>query len=291
MRLNLSILYRGTLSSCNYECPYCPFAKHWESPQELLKDRRGLERFVDWVSRRDGDRISVFFTPWGEALVRRWYRDAIVQLSHLPHVPKVAVQTNLSCQLAWLEQADVDKIGLWCTYHPGETTLESFLRQCQRLASLGVAHSVGCVGLREHLVEIQRLRDALSPSTYLWVNAYKSSPDYYDEPLLTSLEAVDPLFPINNQRHASQSRACRTGVSVVTVDSDGDVRRCHFVKDKIGNLYDERLESVLYERPCPNETCGCHIGYVHLEHLKLDGLFESGVLERIPKGLAASEQM
>ena len=25
--MNLSILYRGPLSSCNYACGYCPFAK------------------------------------------------------------------------------------------------------------------------------------------------------------------------------------------------------------------------------------------------------------------------
>src|SRR5690606_24541191 len=74
VRLDLTILYRGTLSSCNYDCPYCPFAKHWESPAELAADRRGLARFVDWVSARTDDRLALFFTPWGEALVRQWYR-------------------------------------------------------------------------------------------------------------------------------------------------------------------------------------------------------------------------
>ena len=29
--MNLSILYRGPLSSCNYGCEYCPFAKHRET--------------------------------------------------------------------------------------------------------------------------------------------------------------------------------------------------------------------------------------------------------------------
>ena len=117
MRLDLTILYRGTLSSCNYNCPYCPFAKHWESPAELAADRRGLARFVEWVGQRD-DRLALFFTPWGEALVRQWYRAAVVQLSRLPQVTKVAVQTNLSCSLDWLREADVAKLhaaGLWAT--------------------------------------------------------------------------------------------------------------------------------------------------------------------------------
>lgn len=283
MRLELSLLYRGTLSSCNYECPYCPFAKHWESPQELAEDKKGLERFVAWVASRETDQISVFFTPWGEALVRHWYREAVVQLSRLRHVPKVVVQTNLSCKLDWLAETRADKIGLWCTYHPGQTNLNAFLGQCQQLMDLGVAHSVGCVGLSEHLHEIELLRDELPASTYLWVNAYKSVQEYYDTELLKSFEAIDPLFPINNRKHSSRGRSCRTGQSVVTVDSAGDVRRCHFVKNVIGNLYDGTFESSLSQRPCPNETCGCHIGYVHLEHLELDRVFGNQVLERIPK--------
>ena len=35
----LRILYRGPLSSCNYGCPYCPFAKHHETAAELKVDR------------------------------------------------------------------------------------------------------------------------------------------------------------------------------------------------------------------------------------------------------------
>jgi biotin synthase-like enzyme len=35
----LSVLYRGPLSSCNYDCHYCPFAKHHETSAELRRDR------------------------------------------------------------------------------------------------------------------------------------------------------------------------------------------------------------------------------------------------------------
>lgn len=289
MCLELSILYRGTLSSCNYDCPYCPFAKHWESQQELAEDRRGLERFVEWVASRTGDKISVFFTPWGEALVRSWYRDSIILLSHLNCVPKIAVQTNLSCQLDWLELAETSKLGLWCTFHPGQTPLDSFLRQCRRLEELNISYSVGCVGLREHEAEIQRLRALLPDSTYFWINAYKSKPEYYDEDLIQSFKAIDPLFPLNNQRHPSQGKSCRTGQKVITVDSTGDARRCHFVKDVIGNLYQPDFESVLTPRACPNDTCGCHIGYVHLEHLELDRVFGESILERIPVSLVSHD--
>lgn len=282
MPLALSILYRGDLSSCNYDCPYCPFAKHWESPEELQRDREGLTRFVEWASARTHDRLSVFFTPWGEALVRNWYRRAIHELSHLPQVHKVAVQTNLSCALNWLKAARREKLGLWCTFHPRQVDRAAFLAKCAQLRELGVRHSVGCVGLREHRTEIEALRRDLPAETYLWINAFKSTPKYYDEALIEAFEQIDPLFPINNTRHASKGRECRTGHQVITVDGRGDMRRCHFVDQIIGNLYEPDFENALAPRVCPNATCGCHIGYVHLPHLKLDAVFGDGLLERSP---------
>jgi sulfatase maturation enzyme AslB (radical SAM superfamily) len=48
LRMDLSILYRGPLSSCNYGCEYCPFAKREESYAQLETDRVALLRFVAW---------------------------------------------------------------------------------------------------------------------------------------------------------------------------------------------------------------------------------------------------
>lgn len=69
MALNLSILYRGPLSSCNYGCEYCPFAKRSETAAQLAVDRQALERFINWVAERHDDQSGVLFTPWGEALI------------------------------------------------------------------------------------------------------------------------------------------------------------------------------------------------------------------------------
>ena len=61
--MKLSILYRGPLSSCNYGCDYCPFAKHRETYAEHQHDQQALERFLNWVANRAGDQIGIFFTP------------------------------------------------------------------------------------------------------------------------------------------------------------------------------------------------------------------------------------
>lgn len=283
MALNLSFLYRGPLSSCNYECGYCPFAKRDESAAELERDRRALTRFVDWIAARSPlDRFGIFFTPWGEALIRRWYCAALVRLTNLPQVKRAAVQTNLSCSLDWVEACDRHKLALWTTYHPTQTTRARFLARCRELEQRGVRFSVGVVGLREHFAEIEALRRALPEHVYLWVNAYKDEPDYYRPGEVEWLTTLDPLFPFNNRRHPSLGHLCRTGQSVLSVDGDGTLRRCHFVKVPLGNLYDGAIEDILTERPCPNATCGCHIGYVHMPELGLYEVFGEGVLERVP---------
>ena len=280
--MNLSILYRGPLSSCNYGCDYCPFAKHSETAQEHETDRKALVRFTSWVASRKDDRIGILFTPWGEALVRKRYHDAIIELTSMPNVGKVAIQTNLSCRLDWTERCDKNKLGLWATYHPTQTTRPRFLAQCQELDRRGVRYSVGVVGLQEHAEEIEVLRQSLPPHVYLWINAYKRRSDYYTVADIQRFTAVDPLFPINNQYHPSLGRDCRAGHSVISVDGDGVMRRCHFIKTPIGNIYEANFEAALQRQPCTNDTCGCHIGYVHMDELKLYDVFGEGVLERIP---------
>jgi hypothetical protein len=287
--MDLSILYRGQLSSCNYGCEYCPFAKHFETPDELRADQDSLDRFVSWCVARSQTNLSVFFTPWGEALVRSWYRKAITMLSLSPNIRRVAVQTNLSCSLDWLTAVDPAKLGIWATYHPGEVSRDQFLRKCLTLLDLGIHFSVGVVGMKEHLVEAQALRAQLPDEVYLWINAYKRAADYYDTAQFAAFEAIDPLFPINAKNHPSLGRPCRTGQSVISVDGDGVVRRCHFIKTPIGNIYDPVFEQSLQPRDCTNNTCGCHIGYVHMPELKLYELYGPGILERVPAKLPVSQ--
>ncbi len=281
MSLRLDILYRGPLASCNYGCEYCPFAKRKDTRDQLTTDRTAWQRFVARVAGLPPeDRVGILVTPWGEALIRRWYQQGLAQLSHLPQVTRVAAQTNLSGSLAWIADARPERLALWCTYHPEWTTLEAFLAQCRRLDAAGVGYSVGVVGQREYADAARALRAALPPQTYLWINAVKALAYTPDE--LAGWEAIDPLFRINAQRWPSRGAACGAGERAITVDGEGTMRRCHFIKDPIGNFYDERWRDALVPRACTNVDCHCHIGYVHLDYLELDKGFATGLLERIP---------
>src|SRR5687767_8385196 len=173
-----SILYRGSLSSCNYACDYCPFAKTRNTREELRRDAAELERFADWVEGRP-EQIGVLFTPWGEALTHRSYQRVMSRLSHRPNVWRVAIQTNLSAPLDWLKAANVQTLALWATWHPSQISMECFLRQCRVLDDFGARYSVGVVGLKETIPKIEELRRKLPRSVYLWVNAWKREAGYY----------------------------------------------------------------------------------------------------------------
>ena len=278
-----NILYRGPLSSCNYDCHYCPFAKTRSTPAEVSADRASLERFTAWVATQVDRSIGVLFTPWGEALVHQHYRDAMLTLAALPNVYRVAVQTNLSADVVFLAEAAPDKVALWASYHPEEVSEARFLSRCGDLDRTGTRYSVGAVGLREYLPAIESLRARLNPNVYLWINAYKDEgTDYYDAHDLARLMAIDPYFGLNRQDYGSAGRACAAGHTSFTVDGDGDARRCHFIDDVIGNIHDARFEQQLHAEPCTRQICDCHIGYVHRPELDLYRLFGDGVLERIP---------
>ncbi|MCA1859369.1 STM4011 family radical SAM protein [Janthinobacterium sp. HSC-3S05] len=278
----LSLLYRGTLASCNYACGYCPFAKKRDSRATLARDAREVARFTSWVAAQKRD-ISVLFTPWGEALVRRHYRAAMQTLAALPHVRQVALQTNLSGPLNWLQAMDgLEKIGLWCTYHPDQTTLIRFLERCARLDTMGVRYSVGAVAMNEHLEAIRALRAALPAHVYLWLNAYdRRGPGYYSGEDLTWFDTIDPWFAQNRRPSSSRGKPCLAGEASLSVDGDGELARCHFVPERLGNLYEDDLTDMLQERSCPRFKCDCYIGYAQRKDLPFQTVFGEGVLARI----------
>ncbi len=275
------ILYRGSLTSCNYACGYCPFAKTTNTRDELNRDRNELHRFVDWVeaSRRP---IGVFITPWGEAIIHRYYREAMSRLTWIDHVQRVAIQTNLSGQIEDLKLARPERLAIWATFHPSETDVESFLSRCSKLRGLNIRFSVGVVGFKENFEVIEELRRQLPHDVYLWINVPKSSKIEYSENDIEFLRSIDPYVDWNMRQWLSRGKLCRTGLTSFTVDGSGDMRRCHFVESVIGNIYREDVWQLLRSAVCPNATCGCHIGYVHRDDFALERIYGDNLLERIP---------
>ncbi|MFN6564761.1 MAG: STM4011 family radical SAM protein [Nostoc sp. ChiSLP01] len=280
--MHLTILYRGPLISCNYGCEYCPFAKRQQTAAELAIDKQSLEKFVNWISQHPQHQFSILFTPWGEALIHSWYQQALGKLTNLPNVNKAAIQTNLSCQLDWVEECNKEKLALWATFHSEWVSHDRFLAKCLNLDNKNVKFSVGVVGFPKFKTEITALRQDLPNHVYLWINAVKAELPNLSPADREFFQSIDPLYELNTKHYPSLGHSCRAGKSAISVDGEGTMRRCHFIKEPIGNIYDLQWETALGERPCTNQTCHCHIGYVNLDYLKMDRVFGSGILERIP---------
>jgi hypothetical protein len=268
--MKLSVMYRGPLGSCNYGCKYCPFAKRTDGRERFTRRLQELQT-VSW---------NVLFTPWGEALIRRWYQTSLTELCQVAQIDSVCIQTNLSCSLDWISKCDVEKLALWATYHPTETTSARFVEKVRRVHEDKVRVSVGMVAIPEFLSEAQRLRAILPPDVCMWLNAQLPRSRAYTDDEIQDFTAIDPQFPLTLRKHRSRGRFCRAGESSFTVDGEGMMRRCHFVDHAIGNFYDDNWFSSLQPRTCPNRFCHCYLGISQLESETLTEVYTDNILER-----------
>ena len=102
----ITVLYRGSLKSCNYHCGYCPFSKRKGSLRELDRDKDQWFRFVESVLKgnaleAEGEDSrpltgAVMVVPYGEALIHSWYWQGLGRLGAGSALDFVGAQTNLS---------------------------------------------------------------------------------------------------------------------------------------------------------------------------------------------------
>ena len=262
-RNSLTFLYRGSFSACNYACDYCPFAKTDATDAVLETDRRELKRFVEHIESGAYRNVSLMFIPWGEALVHEHYQQAMVSLSRCASVQTVVVQTNLSIVPHWIRNCDHEKIALWCTFHPTQTDVNSFLHRLEILEHHAVRYSVGVVGRDDLFDDAMLLRNRLPSHVTMWVNPLDDDIKMYSPELLKKWSQIDPLFPLTAKKRLTAGTKCRCGNSVFTISGNGDLHRCPFAKKTLGHLYAGLLPK--NDPSCPNECCDCFIGYIHWE--------------------------
>jgi hypothetical protein len=205
----------------------------------------------------------------------------------MPQVARVTVQTNLSYDInAFLDSLHAGKLALWTTYHPTEVddaAREGLFAKWELLRQRRVPFSVGIVGTRENLSHAAELRRRLGRDIYVWVNAYKREPDYYTPDELDLIRGIDPLFDLNNQHYPSLGRPCTAGQKAVYLDDEGDLRRCFFVGEVIGNLYRDGWATLDAPLCCPVRTCHCYVGHMHVVELDFRGVYGKHLAARIPR--------
>lgn len=286
--MSLLVLFRTRLEWCNYTCGYCPWnANETRVPAEAFRaDEQRLRRIVERVAELP-EAVEFFITPKAEYLVLPYWRDAVARLLSLPQVERVTVQTNLSFDLAaFLAQIDASKLALWTTYHPSEVSpdeLEALHAKWQLLRQRGVPFSVGIVGTHANLPLLPELRRRLDRDVYLWVNAYQREPNYYTPEQLDAVRAIDPYFDLNNQYFPSRGKPCTAGQRAVYLDDEGDLRRCFFVGDVLGNLFCDGWRRLDAPRVCPRDKCHCYVGHMHIVDLDFRSIYGKNLAVRIPR--------
>ena len=96
-----TIVYRGSLKSCNYHCSYCPFSKHRISAAELKKDRAQWFSFIQsFKGHAKSQNIrALLVTPYGEAMIHPWYWEGLALASACQNTDAIGAPTNLSFPL------------------------------------------------------------------------------------------------------------------------------------------------------------------------------------------------
>lgn len=288
--MSLTILYRSNIEFCNYSCHYCPWhtAPRKVNKGELEKDKAELNRVTTRLLALKLD-CEVFFVPKGENLILDYYWDAILQLLQGSTIRRVTIQTNLSfnpaARLGQLPDSSLRKLALWITCHPLQMPdgMSAFLHKLDFLKQREVIFSVGIVGIKEHFGAICKLASALAErNVTLWVNAYKREHGYYSDKELAFLENVDPTFARTNIRLNTFGMLCNAGYNVLYLDGKGDIRRCLFVKETLGNIFSNYslLES---PHPCPNDSCHCYLGHLNIPSLGYRCIYGENLCVRIPK--------
>lgn len=283
------IYYRGSLRFCNYSCSYCPFSKEKESRRQMEEDKRALFRFVERIGEIKflG---AVQIVPYGEALVHRYYWQALAKLSRLPQIEAVGAQSNFSFSveqmLGEFEEAggEKEKLRLWGTFHPEMVSEQNFLRVCHQLKEDGILLCAGAVGVPEHLSRLQRIRRELDPSVYFWINKMNGLGRKYTSKEIQAFSSLDRYFPL--ELHHYRADAARCG-SALFCNSEGDIYACNRCRHRSANLYTEDPGEALCQiskkdRICDRRECDCYISYCNRDDLAEMSAFGPYPAFRIP---------
>lgn len=281
-----NIYFRGLLSSCNYSCSYCCFAKKEPCKTELSKDKECLNKFCEFIDTTEfKNAVSIFFTPYGEGLIHDHYVEAIGKLAINPKCRYISFQTNLSFnEYEFLEKlralkVDLSKVKLWASCHPEMVSIDEFVDKV-KLLKTSIDLCVGIVAIPGDLENVFELRKQLPHDVYMWINAKEREKTRYTESQIKSLIEVDPLFYNELQRNRVRNNCCSAGTDSVFIRANGDVFACHINKNRMFNIYTN--QSVIEPLSCDKRFCDCYLSYSHRYDLKLERYFGKYTPIRVP---------
>lgn len=282
-----TLLYRGSLKSCNYHCSYCPFSKHPAAARELEKDKRQWISFVQSFTKKAPalNIHALMVVPYGEALIHPWYWEGLARISACTDMDAAGAQTNLSFpiqeSLAHFVRysGNLEKLRLWCTFHPEMATAEAFAERCIRLADAGVSLCAGAVGVPEHIRLLQQLRKKLPETIYLWINKMDGQKRPYSQEEQKAFLDIDPYFLQELTPVRADADKCR---GRLFVDENQRLHTCN-LSPALGTDWNTLCSNLLIPRPqCRRRVCSCYLAYAGRSDFAGRRLFGPYPLFRIP---------
>lgn len=281
-----SILYRGSLKSCNYRCSYCPFSKRKSSRTELDRDRKQWFSFIESLAERAAawHIHALLVAPHGEALLHPWYWEGLARLSALDVMEAVGAQTNLSFpahhSLALFRRAggDVHRLRLWATFHPEMISAQQFAGKCIQIRQAGIMLCAGAVGAPENIDRIQELRRLLPREIYLWINRMNPPRSPYTKEEISAFLDIDPYFFRELTYPPGEPAKCR---GRLFVEGDGRLRACN-----IAEPFEERWSQwrgQSFAPSCSRKKCSCYLAYGGQKDFMNRILFGDYPIFRIPR--------
>jgi len=221
-------------------------------------------QFLNTV-RMPGEPLNILIAPWGEVLTHRRWRILMAQIALLKNVRAVSCQTNLSFDIDHFLDCTKevqDKIRLWCSFHPSQTSLSDFVNRCRKLLDGGIQLCAGAVAVPENIDMIRELRRSLPDNVYVWVNANERSGALTPEQIREFGE-IDPLFSLETREIPADFTRCAGGRDSLFVEADGSARACVLSKQVLGSIFDGRLPRLRKNAraACRSPFCSCYLAY------------------------------
>ncbi|NBI85873.1 hypothetical protein D3Z47_06475 [Lachnospiraceae bacterium] len=283
-----TIVYRGSLKSCNYHCSYCPFSKHRISAAELKKDRAQWFSFIQSFKEHSKSQNirALLVAPYGEALIHPWYWEGLALVSACQNTDAIGAQTNLSFPLTpSLSQFTnhggiLKKLRLWATFHPQMATAKTFASKCTALTNAGVSLCAGAVGVPDHIGVLQTLREKLPKEIYLWINKMDGLKRPYTKEEQDAFLQIDPYFlrelaPVP----ADMSECCGR----LFVEGDGKLHTCNISPALHTGQKKPVIPSPFPPPQCSRRLCSCYLAYGGRSSFLNQILFGPYPLFRIPR--------
>ncbi len=247
------IYYRGYGKDCNYSCSYCIFARN--KLVNIEKDKKYLDKFVNYIEKtKFEEKISIMFTPYGEALTKKYYFEGIKKLVSHKDIESVSCQTNGSFNekefINYFSQEELEKISLWVSYHPEMVQVEKFAKKINFLNEK-IKISVGAVGIKENKNKLESLKKLLNSNIYFWINKLEGiKTEDYD------FSYIDPYYSLEEEKLRCDINKCQGGIKSIFIKEEGKAYLCHTSKISCGNLYDDK--EIVRNK---SGRCNCYLTY------------------------------